>query len=247
MEDTKSPLRPVYVVSGKSLSTPKAELLNTTQCIAQASTVELFAKSAGRSLESYGLIRRTQARFDPALDPTFQKVLELSATNNEMILIDDYVRLIDCRDIDLAFTQAAYLKMHAPNLFSITHGSAVRDIPKKILVLNVGDQARKSHLRSKSIKSGLDKIAEFNDGPTRKSVEAGVRAKKRIADHRAWQLSKDIERVRLTLSEDSQSNLTALAEALNASGIKTPSGKGAWQGITVKRVLERSARSGDTD
>lgn len=177
----------------------------------------------------------------------FQKVLELSAANNEMILIDDYMRLIDCRDIDLAIAQVVYLKKHVPRLFSINHGSSVNEIPQKILKLNVGDKVRQSLLRSKSIKSGIDKTAEFNDGPTRKSIEAGVRSKKRIADHRALLLSKDIERVRLSLEEDHQSNLAAIAKALNAAEIKTPSGKGAWQGGTVTRVLERAARLISTD
>lgn len=242
MVDQKSPMRPIYVVRAKSLTTPKSELLALPQYFSQRTTMELFTRSADRPVEPYGLIRRTQARFDPSSDATFQEVLKLSTANNEMILIDDYMRLIDCRDIDAAKEQVTYLKKHVPQLFSINHGSSVNAIPQKVLMLNVGDKVRQSLLHSTNIKSGLDKTAELNDGPTRKSIEAGVRSKKRIADYRALQLSKDIERIRLSLEEGQQSNLSVLAKALNDSEIKTPSGKGAWQRITVKRVLERVAR-----
>ena len=46
---------------------------------------------------------------------------------------------------------------------------------------------------------------------------------------------------------EGRDTLKAIADALNLAGVEAPSGGGRWQGITVKRILDRIECLRDTD
>ena len=236
--------RPVYVAQAKTRFVSLERVLKMPQVISQVSTVNHFANDIDRTLLELVVIKRTQAKFDPATDKVFQKLLDVTKSGQEIILIDNFLRLIDCRDYSLAVCQADYLKMNVPTLFSIEHGSILKTIPRKIIVSAVAARARQSKFRSESIKKGLQEKEEFVGAtkPTRKAIDNAATRKSQIADFKAQALFQEIERVRQSMPLESRGNLTALADAMNVAGIETSSGGGQWQRITVKRVLDRMDR-----
>jgi hypothetical protein len=97
----------------------------------------------------------------------------------------------------------------------------------------------KSNVHSQHVKTGLLKNAEFIEGPTKKAREKGAKTRKLLADRRAKELVNEIAAAKAKLPSDKQSNFSAIARILNEEKVPTPSRKGTWQGVTVKRVLDR--------
>jgi len=202
-------VRPLLVVRASSITTSIDSLIETSAVTAQVETIRQFARDLKRGLKRFTLIKRTQSKFDPASCKLFQNVLESCESETEIILIDDYLRLIDFRDPRQALDQGAYLQSHARQLYSITHGSFVSKIHPSFMKSAIKDRVRRSELKSKSIKKGLKKNEDLLGGtkPTRKAVDKGAKRKSNIADHRARILLPEIERIRQTMPSDSKDNL----------------------------------------
>jgi len=236
--------RPVYVAQAKTRYVSLERVLKMPQVISQVSTVNHFANDTDRTLLEFVVIKRTQAKFDPATDNVFQKLLDVTKSGHEIILIDNFLRLVDCRDYSLAISQANYLRMNAPNLYSIEHGCAVISIPPNVISSIIAVRARESKIRSESVKRGVKEKAELHGDskPTRKAVDQAAKVNSKIADVKAQALFQEIEHVRQSLPSKARGNLKAIAKALNAEGVETSSGRGQWQGTSVKRVLDRIER-----
>jgi hypothetical protein len=65
--------------------------------------------------------------------------------------------------------------------------------------------------------------------------EAGRKARTALANARAADLAPII----VELRAGGVTSLKAIARALNARGIPTPTGRGRWQAAQVRRLLER--------
>ena len=72
---------------------------------------------------------------------------------------------------------------------------------------------------------------------TKEDCVKAVTAKKRYANAKAENYKPLFDR----LNPDGQMSMNSLAQALNAEEIRTPSGRGKWQNVTVKRIYDRMA------
>jgi DNA invertase Pin-like site-specific DNA recombinase len=72
---------------------------------------------------------------------------------------------------------------------------------------------------------------------TKEDCVKAVTAKKQYANAKAENYKPLFDR----LNPDGQMSMNAMAQALNAEEIPTPSGRGKWQNVTVKRIYDRIA------
>ena len=247
MTETGIVFRPLYVAQARSRTVSLEKLLKKPHVITQARTIRNFAAHADAPLAKVVLVSRTQAKFDPATDNVFQKLLGVTKNGSEVILVDDFLRLIDCRNFNLAIAQVDYLKKNAPTLLSIAHGSTVKTISANAIAATIAARSEQSALRSESIKKGLKENAELfgSTKPTRKAIDKAAKSKSSAADRRARILFPEIERIRQSMPLEARDSHKALADALNAAGVETSTGRGQWQGSSVKRVLDRMDRIND--
>ena len=241
--------RPMIVARPRSLAVSQDKLMAMPATIAQIETIRQFACDLGRDLKPIALIRRTQSKFDPSTNQVFQNVFDSIEDESEMVLIDDYLRLIDFRNYRLALDQGSYLRDSASGLYSILHASFVKNIPQPFMLSAIKDRARQSELRSRGIKKGLKETSELfgSSKPTRDAISKGAEGKSRHADVRALALLPEVEKIRHQLPETCKDSHKALADALNEAGVRTVSGKGKWQGALVKRLLDRIERLRDAE
>jgi len=232
-------VRPVIIFKSRKRNISEDTVKGSEQYKTQTRIISQFAIKRDWPLESPRLIVRTQANFDVATNKTFLALLDAAHENKEVILVDDFTRLINCRDIGVAAKQTDYLRMVVRNVFCIRREKLLNKIPKEKLQLILINEFEKSNVHSMHVKAGLLKNAEFIDGPTKKAREKGAKARKLLADRRAKELADEIATAKAKLPQEKQSNFSAIARILNEEKVPTPSRKGAWQGITVKRVLER--------
>jgi hypothetical protein len=232
-------IRPVIVFKSRKRKVLADTVKDSEQYSTQMRIISQFAIKHDWTLESPRLIVRTQANFDAATNNTFLTIMDAAHENNEMILVDDFIRLINCRDISTAAKQTDYLRMVAKNVYCIQREKLLVKIPKEQLQQILMTEFAKSNVHSKHVKAGLLKNAEFIEGPTKKAREKGAKMRKLLADNRAQELVNEIAAAKAKLPSEKQSNFSAIARILNEENVPTPSRKGTWQGITVKRVLER--------
>lgn len=244
--DARFTIRPILVFRSKAARPSLKAAHKSAPVLQQFDTAKQYAADLGAEMENFIVIPRTQAHYRPQHDQRLMKAIELARQNSELLVMDDVFRLIDCREVDAAFTDVSTLRnMRAP-LFSILHGQFLSKMPSKFVWAQIKDRLREFARRSSSVKAGIEQWRLPEDGPTRKAVEKGVLAKQRIADMRAQELMREIEHIRSTLPVEARSNTAALAKALNEANVPTPSGQGRWQSITVKRVLIRAAAMSKT-
>ena len=72
---------------------------------------------------------------------------------------------------------------------------------------------------------------------TKKDCIKAATAKKQYANTKAENYKPLFDR----LNPDGQMSMYSMAQALNAEDIPTPSGRGKWQNVTVKRIYDRMA------
>ena len=72
---------------------------------------------------------------------------------------------------------------------------------------------------------------------TKEDCVKAVTAKSQYANAKAENYKPLFDR----LNPDGQMSMNAMAQALNAEEIPTPSGRGKWQNVTVKRIYNRLA------
>ncbi len=164
-----------------------------------------------------------------------------SSTPWRTVSTSSYVfRLVDCRDHKVALRDILEFaaKAEAP-VCSVLHRQLLGEMRLPFLRAQIGDRVRAFRRRSDSVKAGLERCHDPDAGPSRIASESGVRMKKQIADERAARLLPRIEVARSSLPLEQRSSHAAIARTLNEAGVPTPSGRGRWQGITVKRVFDR--------
>jgi hypothetical protein len=72
---------------------------------------------------------------------------------------------------------------------------------------------------------------------TKEDCVKAATAKKQYAKAKAENYKPLFDR----LNPDGQMSMNSMAQALNAEEIPTPSGRGKWQNVTVKRIYDRMA------
>jgi hypothetical protein len=72
---------------------------------------------------------------------------------------------------------------------------------------------------------------------TKEDCVKAATAKKQYANAKAENYKPLFDR----LNPDGQMSMNSMAQVLNAEKIPTPSGRGKWQNVTVKRIYDRLA------
>jgi hypothetical protein len=243
--DSSVKVRPVLVFRSKRARPEREAVERNPSALKQLDNVTQYAIDLGVAMEPSHVIVRTGAHYRPQHDRRLLRVFEHARKHLELLALDDVFRLIDFRDQAAALNDIRILHASKVPLFSVLHRQPLWRMSRELLVAQIGDGVREFRRQSESVKAGIARNRLPDEKPDRRAAERGALMKKRFADERAQRLIADIERIRSQLEPDRRSNLAAIATALNAADIATPSGRGKWQGITVKRVLDRAGRSLD--
>lgn len=239
--DTALTLRPILVFRSKVARPSVAAALKTEGLAKQFSVATQYAAEKGVETEPYHYVIRTGAHYRPMNDRKLMRVIGNARSGSEILVLDDVFRLVDFRDPDTALSDVAALASSRAPLFSVLHGLLLWKMPPKFINAQLVHRVRAYRARSRSVKSGIARYRTPGDGPSPNASRKGAQMKRRIADDRARQLIAEIERIRSSLAGEERSNRSAIARALNLANVPTPSGRGRWQGITVRRVFDRTA------
>ena len=234
-------LRPLIVVRiRRAMVTSLDEINRSQQFVRQFTAVRQFSDHLDCPLSSPVIVTRSNAKYLPDQDAHLVAARTNAHVNDQLLVMDDVFRLIDSRSAKQAERGMAGLLLLKPPIYSVSHGRLLLDMPKSLIQSEFADQVRESTLRSKAIRDGLTRLGVERPKPTAEAVQSAIATKKKRADKRAARLIDDINRVIAALPEDRRQNRNAIATALNEANVPPPSGRGRWQGITVKRVLDRA-------
>jgi len=222
---------------------PSIEAANrSAQYREQYLAIALWAQDRSQALLPPIFILRSQRQYQAAADQRLLQAIDKAKRNRTMLLISDFMRLIDCRSDKLASEGLVGLLRLEPPIYSIADGLPIASIPWERLQSRIYAGRLSAAERSQRAKDAHARNDSTDKGPTKLAARAGANARKTIADRRAIKLVAEIERVRLGLPKDRQQNLAALAKALNDAGVPTASGRGQWQGSMVGRALARAQK-----
>lgn len=239
-QDAAVTLRPILVFRSKIARPARREAHESPSVLKQYDNIRQFAAERGLAMAPFLIIVRTPAHYRPQHDRRLLDAIEHAQAHRELLVLDDVFRLVDCRDHKVALREILELtaKAKAP-VYSVLHRQLLGKMRLPFVRAQIGDRVRAFRRRSAGVKAGLERSHDPDAGPRQTASESGVRMKKRIADERAARLLPRIELARASLPLELQSSHAAIAKALNEAAVPTPSGLGRWQGITVKRVLDR--------
>ncbi len=244
--ETQMKLRPVLVCRTKAARPDRKTALRSPAVLRQFDTVKQYAIAQGVAIEPSRVLVRTRAHYRPQHDRHLLDAIDHARAHFELLVLDDLFRLIDFRDPATAVDDIGILHACKMPLFSVLHGLPLWGMTHEFLAAQIGDGVRAFRRQSDSVRAGIARNRLPDATPSRRGAEAGARMKKRLADARAGRLIAEIDRVRSGLEPDRRTNLAAIAAALNAERVPTPSGRGRWQGVTVRRILDRTGdRNGD--
>ena len=172
--------------------------------------------------------------------PMLEEAIALAKAYNATLIIAKWDRI--SRDAHyLLGLQKSGVKLVAadnPNATELTIGILAviaQDEAKRI-----SDRVTRALAATKArgqVLGAYDKSKFIGRTGTKEDCVKAVTAKKQYANSKAENYKPLFDR----LNPDRQMSMNAMAQALNAEEIPTPSGRGKWQNVTVKRVYDRLA------
>lgn len=233
---------PLLFVRARSRARMIEEAQSSRSAIEQRVAVERWADRQDRALTKLLLLMRTRALYRPDQDEWLRENIRSAKADGRMLVMDDLFRFIDGCDVQDAQQIIMGLLPLEPPIFSIRHGAPLGGLAPAIYRHEIEHRVRDFRSRSERAKRAAADPKNLQPAPSPKARRRSTLVRRRLADQSAQRLVEKIDRIRESLPAGERENLSAVARALNNAEIPTPSGAGHWQGITVKRVVDRAAR-----
>lgn len=233
---------PLIFVRVRSRGRLAGEVRRSRMAAEQMAVIAQWASGAECTLMAPVIIAVTRAPWHPARDARLTEAIRAALTDKCPLLMDDVLRVADgCDDEDAFRIVRSLIGLGAP-IHSIRHGRLLPRIDVTTINREVTLRVAAWRVRSERARHAAAAPDQLQPAPSAAARRAALQVRTRQADRQARHLAGEIARIQAGLPDGEQTNCSALARALNAAGVSTPSGRGKWQGTTVTRVLARAGQ-----